>query len=85
MFLIKFREWEKQTGQKWPEIRTREMNQNNEIETIIRRYDAHEIIPNQYGGPLKWYNITPAKGGTQHQGGIHGKGSILNSILKDVK
>lgn len=33
------------------------------------------------GGPLKWYNIHPAKFPDEHQGRIHGAGSVWNNFL----
>lgn len=44
-------------------------------------YDAHEIIPNMCGGPLEWYNIHPARWPNEHQGGIHRKEGVWNSLF----
>ena len=59
-------QWELETGQVWP-IDPRSGN----------KYDAHHIIENKFGGPNEWWNIHPARGGSntsglnEHQGGIH--------------
>jgi len=79
------KEWERQTKQTWP-VYTKEVfsKAGKPLDKIGKLYDAHEIIPNQYGAPFTWYNIHPAKGGVQHQGGIHGTNSALNKIEKQI-
>ncbi len=65
-------EWEVQTGQKWP---THEALNNKTEKLEIKDYEAHHIIENKYGGPNKWWNLQPLRGGksnvNQHQSGIH--------------
>ena len=80
------KEWERQTKQTWPRY-TEEMIQkfNMSPKKLKHRFDAHEIIPNELGGPLQWHNIHPAIVGIQHQGGIHGKGSVLTTIESQLK
>ena len=80
------KEWERQTKQTWPRY-TEEMIQkfNMSPKKLKHRFDAHEIIPNELGGPLQWHNIHPAIVGIQHQGGIHGKGSVLTTIETQLK
>jgi hypothetical protein len=46
-------------------------------------YDAHEIIPNSFGGPLEWWNIHPAKAPTQHQAGIHGADGMFRVLFAE--
>ena len=70
-------EWEKETNKKWPtETYT---NRHGIVET--RKYDAHHIIENKVGGKHEWWNITPAKNGSQHQGGIHRKGGPAEQLF----
>ena len=64
------KEWENETGQKWP-IDPRTGN----------KYDAHHIIENKYGGKNEWWNITPAKNGSEHQGGIHRSGGAAEELF----
>lgn len=81
MFLIKFREWEKQTGQKWPKYKKDIFNEQGKcIKRKGWNYDAHEMIPNEYGGSLKWHNLHPARAPDQHQKLIHGKDGVLRKI-----
>ncbi len=77
------KEWEVNTGQKWPTYTEEVWGKNitEPYKKIGERYDAHEIIPNSYKGPLEWWNITPAKSPDQHQKLIHGTNSTLNKIL----
>lgn len=59
----------KNTGQKWPTYK----NENGQ--TI--NYDMHHIVEKQYGGSHSWWNMHPARGGSntnslnKHQSGIH--------------
>jgi hypothetical protein len=77
-------EWEVKTGQKWPKYESIVWNKKGDkvYKKIGEKYDAHEIIPNSHGGPLEWWNITPARSPDQHQKLIHGSGSSLNKILR---
>ena len=45
----------------------------------------HHIILQEFGGPHLWWNMHPLELGKHHQGGVHGTGSPLNQIIKDVK
>ena len=81
-------EWEKNTGQKWPKYKENIYSKRNPKFLVKKKgepYDAHEIIPNMMGGPLKWYNIHPAKFPDEHQGGIHGAGSVWNNFFRKRK
>lgn len=49
------------------------------------RHQIHHIIPQELGGPHIWWNAHPLEFGAAHQGGVHGSGSPLNQILKDIK
>jgi hypothetical protein len=73
-------EWEVNTGQKWPTYE--KLNSLTGI-TEVKRYQFHHIIPQQYGGPHAWWNGHPLLPDF-HQGGIHGKYSILTGILKSL-
>ncbi|MDY3548971.1 hypothetical protein PG291_10185 [Riemerella anatipestifer] len=64
------KEWEENTGQKWP------------IDEKGNRYQLHHIIEQQYGGPNEWWNSHPAKFPDEHQGGIHAKGSPSRELFK---
>jgi hypothetical protein len=78
-------QWETKTGQIWPTYEASLLSKEGRIiKKVGNKYDAHEIIPNEYGGPLTWYNIHPARFPDQHQAGIHGKGSSLNQLLKNL-
>lgn len=50
----------------------------------MKDYQAHHIIPQQLGGPHEWWNMHPLHP-TDHLRGIHGSGSALNQIIKEVK
>ena len=77
-------QWEKNTGQKWPTYL--EDVVSAEISKVVhateKAYDAHHLILNSYGGDISWWNIHPASNPLEHQGGIHGAGSIANEIFK---
>lgn len=76
------KEWEKETGQKWPRYEEDVLGKNGK--PYLRKgdpYDAHHIIENTHGGPHEWWNIHPASNPTQHQGGIHGKNGIAKLYL----
>lgn len=64
------KEWENNTNQTWPSTST----------PTSRKYDAHEIIPNVYNSPLKWWNLHPAAFPNEHQSGIHRIKSPLYKI-----
>ncbi len=72
------REWEINTGQTWPTYGSNAPNGR----TPGAKWDAHELIPNQNGGPIEWWNISPARFPDQHQGGIHGTGSAFNNLMQ---
>lgn len=57
------REWEQNTGLTWPKT------------TKGVDYQAHHVIPQQYGGPNQWWNLHPVPGGSAHQGGVHAPSS----------
>ncbi len=79
-------EWEANTGQTWP--RYTEDLPTKAGDGFSRYagdpYDAHHIIENQIGGPAEWWNIHPARFPDQHQGGIHGAGSPLRTLLETI-
>ncbi len=78
------KEWSRQTGQEWPIEAITELNEQGKlVRTTKRHYDAHEIIPNERGGPLEWWNIHPARFPGEHQSIIHGKDAKLTKILKE--
>ena len=78
--------WEQETGQKWPKYTQNVINPHTGKVSRIKDalYDAHEIIPNAYGGPKEWWNIIPAKFSNEHQGGIHRKGGIWRTLFPDL-
>ncbi|WP_339533057.1 DUF637 domain-containing protein [Pseudomonas mucidolens] len=57
------REWELNTGLTWPKT-----------ESGVD-FQAHHVIPQQYGGPNQWWNLHPVPGGSAHQGGVHAPAS----------
>jgi hypothetical protein len=57
------REWELNTGLIWPKT-----------ESGVD-FQAHLVIPQQYGGPNQWWNLHPVPGGSAHQGGVHAPAS----------
>ena len=78
--------WEQNTNQSWPRYNQPVINNKG---SVLRRpgnnYDAHEIIPNAYGGPLEWWNVHPAKFPGEHQGGIHRGDGIWGQIFGDLR
>jgi hypothetical protein len=80
------KEWAQETKQDWPTHATNVYNADGVL-TIQKGapYDAHELIPNLYRGPIKWSNIMPARNPDQHQGGIHGKGSPIFQLFPKGK
>ena len=77
------KEWEKQTGQKWPTYTEDVISEKTG--RVIRRkgdkYDAHHIIENNIGGEHEWWNIHPARFPDEHQAGIHGAGSPSRGLF----
>jgi predicted ribonuclease toxin of YeeF-YezG toxin-antitoxin module len=74
-------EWERQTGQLWPQYAEDVLSADGRlIRRAGQRYDAHHIIENIYGGPHEWWNITPARFPSEHQGGIH-VDSIMDTLF----
>ena len=71
-------QWEKKTGQQWPVT----IKVIDGVEKSIP-HQFHHIIPQQVGGPHKWWNGHPLSRGEHHQGGVHGAGSVLNQMLKE--
>ncbi|WP_338453798.1 hypothetical protein Bealeia1_01974 (plasmid) [Candidatus Bealeia paramacronuclearis] len=76
------REWEKNTGQKWPQY-----GKWNELKQKIvpTDVDLHHIIPQRYGGPHEWWNAHPVHPGNHTgKGGIHADpNSLLKQTLKE--
>ena len=76
------KEWEKNTGQKWPRYTEDVLNKWGEV---IRhagdQYDAHHIIELSTNGPNEWWNIHPAAFPNQHQNGIHALGTWASKIF----
>ena len=76
-------DWEVNTGNKWPEYAENLYSANGTLRKVKGQpLDAHHIIELSYGGDDIWWNIHPARFPTEHQGGIHGAGSIANEIFK---
>ena len=81
-------EWEAMTGQQWPstpefnKLGQPVINPSTGMQQMID-YQAHHIVPQQLGGKHEWWNMhpVPQKG---HQGGVHGRGSHLNQIVKEL-
>lgn len=77
--------WEHNTGQKWP---TYQENYYSTTGKLLAEkgdlYQAHHIIPQQIGGPNKWWNFHPLEI-KDHQQGIHTINSSLHQIMKDIK
>jgi hypothetical protein len=73
-------QWERKTGNSWPT----EMVKNKRGVLQPKKYDAHHLIEQQIGGAIKWWNIHPAKNGSEHQGGIHRKKGPASVLLKSV-
>ena len=75
-------EWERETGQKWPQY---EMDVYDRNGKVVRKkgqyYDAHHIVEMRFGGLDIWYNLFPASYPDEHQNGIHRKGSIASKIF----
>jgi predicted ribonuclease toxin of YeeF-YezG toxin-antitoxin module len=78
------KEWELQTKQSWPTYQKPVFNKGEIIRRVGAPYDVHHIVELSYGGANQWWNVHPAKFPTEHQQGIHKKGSIGYRIY-DVK
>ncbi|NRA45316.1 MAG: hypothetical protein HRU09_10215 [Oligoflexales bacterium] len=66
------KEWEKETGQKWPRYYKDIYNDKGEVLRFKgQTYDAHHIIECIFSGPAEWWNIHPAATPDEHQEGIH--------------
>ena len=76
-------EWEKNVGEKWPVYAEDVINEKTGA--VIRKagqpFDAHHLIESSFGGPNEWWNLHPAAHPLQHQGGIHGVGSMATKIF----
>ena len=66
------KQWEKESGSKWP------------TEPSGNKYDAHHIIELNVGGKNEWWNLTPAKNGIEHQGGIHRSGGVASNLREII-
>jgi len=77
-------QWEKETGQKWPTYIENVISTKTGkvIKKAEKLFDAHHIIEISYGGDNAWWNLFPAKYPIEHQGGIHGAGSIAREIFR---
>jgi hypothetical protein len=76
------KDWEKETGQKWPRYEKDILSKKGEV--YLKKgdaYDAHHIIENTHGGPHEWWNIHPASNPIEHQAGIHGKDGISKLLF----
>ena len=75
-------QWQQETGHVWP-VSMRLSKKTGQMKPV--RHDIHHIIPQEFGGYHEWWNIHPLEFGKQHQGGVHGAGSVLNKITRDAK
>ena len=74
------------TGQVWPRYPSNMQAPDGSLHHLARKnHQIHHIIPQEIGGPHVWWNAHPLAAGAAHQGGIHGSGSALNQILKELK
>jgi hypothetical protein len=86
-------QWEKMGGttkvREWPSVPKFDktgrpvINSETGLQEMVR-HQAHHITPQQLGGKHEWWNMHPIQQ-SAHQGGVHGSGSVLNSILKGLK
>jgi hypothetical protein len=75
------KEWSEQNKMEWPT--TQVFNpKKGDFEPVAHEF--HHIIPQQLGGPHKWWNGYPVPK-IEHQGGVHGSGGPLNNIVKEIK
>lgn len=82
-------EWSRETGQEWPKYLKIDDLGNPTINTStglpeMVDYQLHHINPQQFGGKHVWWNSHPVHP-NHHQGGLHGRGSQLNQIVKEFK
>ncbi len=79
------RQWEEATGIKWPRYNSSRRSASGKGFVFKKgwRYDAHEFIPNAYGGPIQWWNIIPVHR-DDHQSGIHTEGSVHYLAYPDL-
>ena len=79
------REWERQTGQKWPTYDKPLMSKSGRpYKDASDDWEAHHIIPKNNGGPHEWWNMHPVPR-PDHQTIIHGAGSALRQIMGGIK
>ena len=80
------REWEKNTGKKWPTYTEHVISSRTGriIKPTGSKYDAHHIQPLENNGGNIWQNITPARYPEQHQGGIHRADGPLRNLQKKL-
>lgn len=79
-------DWEKNTGNKWPEHPNDMMTKSGISHPRAGTdHDFHHIIPQEYGGPNQWWNGIPLKSGKHHQDVINDADSPLNKILNGNK
>jgi len=81
-------EWEKMGGdvkvREWPRYQEPVYKKSGEIlKNVGEKFDAHHINPQQMGGKHEWWNVHPLHI-EDHLRGVHGKGSILGEIVKEV-
>jgi predicted ribonuclease toxin of YeeF-YezG toxin-antitoxin module len=75
------KEWEMNTGQKWPTYEI--IVEQDGVKKIIKKYyDAHHIIQSSHKGPNEWWNIHPAHG-LDHHPKIHAKGAPARQIFAE--
>ena len=78
------KEWGNQLGMKWPTYECDVYSRRGNVYLHAGdNYNAHEIRPNAYGGPLKWWNLVPVNR-SKHQSGIHTKGSVHYQAYPDL-
>ncbi len=76
------KEWEQNTGKQWPTYSedVPSLSSENLWRTKGSNYDAHHIIEESYGGPPKWWNITPASV-TEHIDIHHGADALIKNVF----
>jgi hypothetical protein len=77
------KEWEQNTGQKWPTYKVEEVIKPGIIGIKNYNYVAHHIIQANHGGPNTWWNIHPALPKDHYL--IHGKDSLARKIFNNTK
>jgi hypothetical protein len=78
------KEWELNTGQKWPTYQVIERNKQGIEQLVPKNYEAHHIIQVSHGGPNKWWNIHPALR-KEHMDIHWGEGSTAKQIFTNFK